>query len=50
MSNILVLEDEQVETGSPQTPQDQDRSMNRKSVKFAMDRSVKFAGNEEEVE
>ena len=50
LSNIVVLDDTHEDNGdkSPETP-DQDRSA-RKSVKFAMDRSVRFGNDEETIE
>ena len=47
LSNVILVRDDD---SSPQNQdQDTDRSA-RKSVKFAMDRSVRFGGEQEEIE
>jgi hypothetical protein len=51
MSNVKILNDQadqEDEDSSPRT-QDMDKG-SRKSVKFAMDRSVRFGNDEEEIE
>ena len=51
LSSVFILVDDEGDRDDESSPQntDQDKS-GRKSVKFAMDRSVRFGNDEEEIE
>jgi len=52
LSNIVVIvDDDVVDQEGDTSPKDQDQDRgSRKSVKFAMDRSVRFGNDEETIE